>query len=167
MTTTDSTGAPPTQRIEMRATCATCGGTGGTITERNGQNVVNCATCGRYQYCAPKRETGQKPMNLQDRIGIKPSVRARIIRDWDHRCAFCGTDAIDTNGGLHLAHLIDRHDAHRYGLLDDLIDDPVNLVPACAACNLGERPLGPKQLRLIVRFLMIAHRRQAAHADAA
>lgn len=163
----DDAAVSPPATIRMRAFCENCGGQSGTVTDRNGQNVVNCAGCGRYQYCAPKRETGQRPMNLQERIGVKPSVRARILRDWDHRCAYCGTDAFQTNGGLHLAHLIDRQDAHRYGLLDELIDDPVNLVPACAACNLGERTLGPKQLRLIVRFLVISHRKAREELDAA
>lgn len=45
-------------------------------------------------------------------------------------------------------------------MLDALIDDPINLVPACASCNLGEAKLGPRHIRLIVRFMLIDARRR-------
>lgn len=151
---------PPDEPFTMRSPCA-CGCASGYIRPANGQDVVRCAQCGRYAYCAPKAETGKRKLVLAERLGVKPSVRARILREWDHRCAFCGVEAHHTpEGGLHLAHLVDRQDAARYGLLDELIDDPLNLVPGCSACNLGEGKLGPRHIRLIVRFMVIAHARE-------
>lgn len=43
----------------MRAPCG-CGSTWGRITVANGQNVVRCFSCDRFQYNAPKAETGQR-----------------------------------------------------------------------------------------------------------
>lgn len=146
---------------EMRAPCQWCGDASrrGTLATVNGQNVVRCAVCERACYNAPKRETGERPFVLTERTGIRPSVRARIMRECGYRCVFCGADGT-VEGGLHLAHLIDRQDAARYGLLDELIDDPVNLTVACAECNLGAASLGTLPISLIVRALLVMHRKQ-------
>ena len=153
--------------IQMRQPCKYgCGTTDGTATLTGFQDVVRCDQCGRAQDNAPRTETGHKQISLKERLGVDVTTRLRLIRMWDHRCAFCGTNDFKKNGELQLAHLISRKDADRYGLLDELIDDPVNLVPACAACNLGDR-LGPMQIRLLARLLMIQHRRQREMQEAA
>jgi hypothetical protein len=160
MTTVDHT--PPTtpRPVEMRQPCKYgCGTTDGYATLKGFQDVVRCGACGRAQYNMPRTESGMRPISLKERIGLDVTTRFQIIRMWDHRCAFCGTDDFQKNGELQLAHLISRKDADKYGLLDELIDDPVNLVPSCAACNLGDR-MGPMQIRLLARLLMIQHRRQ-------
>jgi hypothetical protein len=128
------------------------------IEVRGGQNVLRCGRCGRFAYNVPKLETGQQPASLTDRLGVTPSARARIFRAWDHRCAWCGVPAHEAEGGLHLGHLVGRELAERFGLLDALIDHPVNLAPECARCNLGARMLGPLPLRLLVRAMLITVR---------
>lgn len=169
MTTVDHT-PPPTddpapRPVEMRQPCKYgCGTTRGTATLKGFQDVVRCDDCGRAQYNMPRTESGIRPISLKERVGLDVTTRFRIIREWDHRCAFCGTNDFKKNGELQLAHLISRKDAARYGLLDELIDDPVNLVPSCAACNLGDR-LGPMQVRLLARMLIIQHRRQREHRE--
>jgi ribonuclease HI len=46
------------EAFTMRAPCRWCGGETGTITQKSGQDCVYCV-CGRYQYNAPKSETGR------------------------------------------------------------------------------------------------------------
>lgn len=152
--------APVPDPYEMRDPCRHCGHQHGYITPANGQDVVRCTQCNQWAYNAPKAESGKKRLTLTDRQGVTPSTRARILREWDNRCFSCGTEAHQAPGGLHLGHLIDRSLADRYGLLDELIDDPVNLVPQCATCNLGEAHLKPRPMRLIVRALLVMHRHQ-------
>lgn len=41
--------------IRLRVACR-CGHMGGLVRRTGGQYVVRCAGCGRYQYCAPRRE---------------------------------------------------------------------------------------------------------------
>lgn len=44
--------------MSLRAPCG-CGSTFGTIRRKAGQDVVRCAKCSAYQYCAPRTETGR------------------------------------------------------------------------------------------------------------
>ncbi|MDG4821270.1 hypothetical protein O7635_05310 [Asanoa sp. WMMD1127] len=42
----------------MRRPCTACGCALGVIKRKAGQDVVRCQGCNRYQYCAPRSETG-------------------------------------------------------------------------------------------------------------
>lgn len=142
------------QTITMRSPCHLCGGDQGAITTKNGQDVVRCATCDEYMYCAPRTETGRAVRSLSSRPGIKPSARARILAEHDHACITCGRRAPDV--ALDLGHLISREDAERCGFLDDpIIDSEWNLAPQCQECNSGQRPHGSAGIRLIYRALVM------------
>lgn len=147
---------------KMRAPCQWClretvQWTEGTVEHKNGQDVVRCSRCKRHCYNAPLTETGRRPLTLATRDGVTPKERARILRAWGHRCFSCHIDEqhAQAEGGLHLAHLISREHAQRYGLLDRYIDDPINLVPMCPACNIGERTLPPRAIPQLVRAIII------------
>jgi hypothetical protein len=46
----------PTTAVPMRTPCYACGHPDGTVARKSQQAVVTCAQCGRYAYCAPKRD---------------------------------------------------------------------------------------------------------------
>lgn len=120
----------------MREPCAGCGATVGRITTRNGQDVVECAGCGRYGYCASTDETGRAARTLATRPTVKPSIRATIFERHGYVCVVCGRRPPAVT--LEVAHLIPREVAARFGFLDWLIDADVNLAPMCPECNSGE-----------------------------
>jgi 5-methylcytosine-specific restriction endonuclease McrA len=135
---------------EMRTPCGKCGNRYGTITTKHLQDVVNCAVCGTYAYCAPRVETGRAQRTLRTRPDIAPSRRWRILETHDHKCVGCGA-----SGDLQLDHLISRSDADAHGFLDSIIDSDDNLAPMCPECNSGKRPTGSASIRLMYRLLTI------------
>jgi len=141
--------------IPLRATCS-CGGETGKITERSGQDCVYCADCHRWQYNAPRVETGRKQRSLASREGITPSTRARIFARHDHACISCGARPPDIF--LTLEHLISREMADKHGFLDELIDSEWNLAPMCEECNSGHRWINEAPIRLLYRCIQIADR---------
>lgn len=139
--------------MELRTPCS-CGGATGTINTRSGQDCVYCNDCRRWQYNAPRTETGREVRSLASRPDIKPSLRAAILAEHDHACVSCGRHAPDVV--LELDHLISREDAERNGFLDDpIIDSRWNLAPMCQECNSGKRMLGSVGVRLMYRLLQI------------
>ena len=139
--------------MKLREPCAVCGSDVGDVTEKNGQDVVRC-TCERYQYCAPRTETGRTVRTLASRPTIKPSTRARILAEHDYACITCGRRAPHVD--LDLGHLISREDAERCGFLDDpIIDSEWNLAPQCKECNSGQRVIGSAGIRLIYRAVLM------------
>lgn len=130
-----------------------CGCETGYIVEKGAQDVARCAQCDRYQYCAPRFETGKATRTLASRPGLTPSQRARVLDAHDHACIGCGRRPPAVT--LDLDHLISREDAERHGFLDDLIDSEWNLAPMCAECNSGKRALGSASIRLMYRCLLI------------
>lgn len=156
------TPTPAPDGYEMSRPCQWCATedvewTDGVLEHKNGQDTVRCTRCRRHCYNASRTETGRRPVTLATRDGVTPKQRAAILRQWGHRCFSCHIDETHTQaeGGLHLAHLISREHAARYGILDHYIDDPINLVPMCAACNLGERTLPPRAIPLLARAIII------------
>lgn len=141
--------------ITMRAVCG-CGGEIGLVDERGGQDCVFCASCNRWQYNAPRVETGRKVRTLASREGITPSMRARILDRHDHACIGCGKRPPEVR--LELEHIISRELAAEHDMLDDLIDSEWNLAPMCPECNSGHRWLGRAQVRLMYRCLQMAQR---------
>lgn len=143
-----------TTLYRLRAECSDCGRHYGHIEPRNGQNVVYCG-CGRYQYNAPKAETGDAPRSLARRESIKPKRWIRLLELHGHACFNCGARPPDVI--LHAGHLISRKDAETHGFLDEIIDSDVNLVPMCETCNAGYGR-SSVALTLMYRALVIKHR---------
>lgn len=138
--------------LTLRAACP-CGGTTGRIVTRSGQDVVYCNDCDRYQYNAPRLETGRAQRSLASRPGITVSQRARVLAVHDYACVSCGRRPPDIE--LQLAHIISREIAAKYEMLDALIDSEWNLAPMCAECNSGDAFVSEPSVRLMYRVLMI------------
>ena len=119
----------------MRAPCADCGSAFGSVTERNGQDTVRCAECYKYQYNAPRVETGREQRSVSTtHAAIKPKQRARIIDRAHGRCESCGRK----EGVLHVGHWLSVDSAMSLGLSEAEINDDENLYIACEECNLGQ-----------------------------
>ena len=141
----------------MREPCRRCLHPHGTLTEKNGQDVVRCAECDTYAYCAPRTETGREQRTLRTRPDIKPSQRARIfLRDGD-ACVICHTDRAVLNVG----HLIDVDSGRAEGLTDRELFDDENLAVMCEECNSGisNQPL---PLKITARILAMRLKRRAS-----
>lgn len=135
----------------MRAPCAACGGTAGLVLERNGQDTVRCAQCNRFQYNAPRTETGREHRSVTTvHAAIKPKQRARIILRDGGRCILCGA-----TGNLHVGHLVSVDAGMRFGLTDAEINDDENLVAQCEECNLG---IGSEPMPLRVAIVVLRAR---------
>ena len=117
----------------LRAPCAHCGNLEGLITEVSGQAVVRCSECSRFQYNAPKTETGVKPRTVAGtHDGISPSKRSRILERATGRCELCGSSQ-----NLHVGHLLSVLDGQAAGFSDYEINSDDNLAALCESCNLG------------------------------
>lgn len=135
---------------QLRRSCAACNGTEGRIETKNGQDCVYCATCGRWQYNAPKTETGREVRTVTTvHEGIKPKQRARILLRASGRCELCGK----SDSPLHVGHLLSVKHGLMQGLTELELNDDENLAAFCDECNLG---LGdePVPLRLAIAITM-------------
>jgi 5-methylcytosine-specific restriction endonuclease McrA len=145
---TDLTAVPAgTTPYPLRKPCL-CSAETGYIREQSGQQVVYCTLCHRYQYCAPKAETGLPQRSVRNRPELKPSKRARIIDRDNGACVGCHrADVI-----LHVGHLLSVEDGRRLGASEDEIWSDENLAAMCEECNLG---FGKHtvSLRLVYRIL--------------
>lgn len=138
----------------MRKACAKCGSTEGRIETKSGQDMVVCV-CGRWQYNAPKVETGRKPRTVTAVHNlISPSQRARIITRATGRCELCGS-----RDNLHVGHLLSVEAGLNAGMTEAEINHDENLAAMCDACNLG---LGSHvvPLRLAVSLLLVRMKTQ-------
>jgi len=140
----------------LRAPCKRCGFEVGTITTKQGQDVVTC-TCGLYSHAAPKAETGREQRTLRTRPDIKPGQRARIFLRDGAACYMCHRD--DTQ--LDVGHLIAVDLGRKGGMTDEEIWHDDNLVVMCAACNSGLSN-APIPLRLAMRVWWLHHRSDGA-----
>lgn len=127
--------------------CKYCGATEGTITPRNGQQVVNCAQCAQYLYCAPRTETGEAQRSVTTiHNGISASKRARIFIRGNGQCEVCGG-----RDQLHLGHVVSVDVGFKAGLTDEEINHDNNLYIACEECNLGQgREVLPLRMALAI-----------------
>jgi len=139
----------------LRATCGHCGGAQGRIRKKSDQNCVYCVGCDRWQYNAPKVETGEERRSLSRREAIKPKRWIQLLELHGHACFNCGARPPDVI--LHAAHLISRKDAEAHGFLDEVIDSDTNLVPMCETCNAGYGR-SSVAVALMYRALVIKHR---------
>ena len=134
--------------------CRFCGSTDGILLERNGQNTVYCARCGKHSYNAPKTETGERPRTVSTvRERIKPSQQARIFDRDQGRCLLCGS-----REGLTIGHLLSIDDAVRLGGVGPELHDDANLAAMCEACNLGlgRRSVSPRTYAVLMHRLVLA-----------
>jgi 5-methylcytosine-specific restriction endonuclease McrA len=132
----------------MRAPCKQCGHELGNREDRNGQDVVRCANCNTYCYCAPKDETGTERRQI-GREGMKPSKRAEILMRDGYACVLCrASETI-----LHVGHLVSVDAGIRSGMTEDEVNDDENLAAMCEECNLGlgKQPLPLRTAIAIVR----------------
>ena len=154
---TDSVNPEPEREpYRMRKPCVSCGSEFGRIRETGAQDCVYCL-CGRFQYNAPRVETGKAVRTVTTvHNGIKPKQRARILVERAGcRCELCGS----TKGELHVGHLLSVEVGLKQGLTEDELNDDENLAAMCAECNLG---IGrnPIPLRLAVALQMARVRRK-------
>lgn len=152
----------------MRQPCK-CGSVDGTITTKGGQDIVHCAACRKWQYNAPKTETGRSPRPT-GRDDLPASQKARIRERDGNRCIICGATAAEAT--LHVSHIASVKDIERLKntvdallienitnkdeaskaakciglLLRHYVNTDGNLFVSCDACNLGqgERTIAPK-----------------------
>ncbi len=152
------TGKPPIESYRMRAPCAACGSEIGTLTETGAQDVVRCI-CGKFQYNAPRVETGKAVRSTSTvHAAIKAGTRASVLIRGNCRCEICGKRVTDTTTELHVGHVVSVKRGIEMGLSDAEINDEENLMSQCAECNLG-MAAEPLPLRLLVNVLMARLRR--------
>lgn len=146
----------PPPAFRMRKPCGYCGCEDGRIQERGSQDCVYCFGCDRFQYNAPRAETGKPVRSVtSNRAGIKPSQRARIIVERAScRCELCGTNKSE----LHVGHLLSIDEGLKQGFTEQELNHDENLAAMCAECNLGIGK-NPVPLRLAVALQMARIRR--------
>jgi 5-methylcytosine-specific restriction endonuclease McrA len=139
----------------MRKPCS-CGNADGVIRPTGGQDCVYCAACSRFQYNAPRTETGREKRSVSTvHSALKPKRRAQVLLRANGACELCHTSGAE----LHVGHLLSVDDALKSGLTDEEINSLDNLCAMCAECNLG---LGKETvpLRLAVSMVMARVRNQ-------
>jgi len=124
--------------IKLRKPCNNCGCLMGSFVATNGQCVVRCNICERYQYNAPKSETGRQTRSVESRQGIKPSKRARILERANGRCEICGRSPAEHNIVLVLGHVLSVDEGKKLKFTDDVLNSDDNLISSCEECNLGQ-----------------------------
>lgn len=131
------TGLPPKQPIRMRARCK-CGSVDGYITETGAQDVVRCSSCNRFQYNAPRVETGKAVRSVSTvHAAITGRQRAEVLLRAQFRCEMCGHRPTKETDELHVGHFISVKSGLEFGMTDEQINSIENLFCQCAQCNLG------------------------------
>jgi len=139
--------------IALRKRCV-CGGENGRIQTRSGQDCVFCEACSKWQYNAPKVETGRAVRSVSTtHEAIKPAQRSRIIERANCRCERCGKPASKSVTGLHVGHILSVAEAHKQGLEDSIINSDENLICECDECNLGHGK-GVLPVRFLIALLV-------------
>ena len=116
----------------MRAPCRFCGCLVGRIRPSSNQDCVYCRDCGRFQYNAPRTETGREQRTLQSVRHVTPSQRSRVLERAHSRCETCGRD-----GELTMGHILSVKDGFDF-LTDVQLNSDENLIAQCAECNSGQ-----------------------------
>lgn len=139
---------------ELRKPCSGCDSTSGYIESKGTQDVVRCSSCERFQYNAPRTETGKRKRSVSTvHAAIKPKIRARILLRANGHCELCGA-----SGELHVGHLLSVKRGLAEGMTEAELNSDENLCAMCPECNLG---LGkePVPIRFAVAILMARLRR--------
>ena len=123
-------------KLDLRVPCV-CGSWEGFAVEKSGQDVVRCRECSRFQYNAPRTETGKRQRSVSTtHAAIKPKQRARILNRDARRCVMCGQSA--EHAVVNVGHIVSVEEGHLQELPDELINADENLVTMCEECNLGQ-----------------------------
>jgi 5-methylcytosine-specific restriction endonuclease McrA len=131
----------------LRAPCV-CGSELGVVLERNGQDTVRCARCEKFQYNAPRVETGRVQRSVSTvHAAIRPKQRARILERAGARCEVCGA-----RDRLHVGHILAVAVGLSYGLTEVELNHDENLLALCEECNLGQGG-APMSLRLAIAIV--------------
>ena len=141
---------------EMRAPCRYCHELAGRIVGRSGQDCVYCLRCDRWQYNAPRTETGRKQRTVRTvHDDIKPSVRFKVLQRARGHCEMPGCGA---TGDLHIAHLLSVKDGFEAGIPEAQLNGPANLCALCPECNLGQgvAPMDPLIYMALMRKWLAA-----------
>jgi len=144
--------------IQMRAVCTGgCkdhatgkGWTQGESKSVAGQNTVRCTLCRKWQYNAPKSETGEEQRHIKTRDNIKAATRARILTRANGLCELCGVSSKISI--LHVSHILSVDDSHCTDITPEEVNHDDNLASLCEACNLGMGKLSFNP-RLYLRLL--------------
>lgn len=121
----------------MRKPCGSCGVQLGRIEEKGAQDCVYCLGCDRWQYNAPRVETGKSIRTVTTvHNGVRPKQRMRILVRANRRCELCGATPSDT-AKLHVSHMLSVADGLTMGLDETVINSDENLLCLCDECNLG------------------------------
>jgi hypothetical protein len=134
--------------IALRLPCMKCNGSNGHIETRNGQDCVFC-DCGRYQYNAPKSETGREVRSVRTRQDISPSQRYRVMERANRTCELCNKK--DCN--LHVDHALSVDAAKSQGLNESIYNSDENLIVLCEECNSGKSDMA-LPVRILIGILM-------------
>lgn len=127
---------------QMRKPCAVCGCPTGRIETKGQQDCVFCSECGKFQYNAPRTETGKETRAVTTiHNGISPKQRARILTRDGFACIICHNH----NAPIQVGHLLSVKAAfslHEAGMLakpltDEQINSDENLAAMCEECNSG------------------------------
>ena len=149
-TTLDHTESTRTEHPhDLRKPCSKCGSATGRIATKAGQDCVYCLQCGRFQYNAPRTETGRTTRSVTTvHSAIKARQRARIIMRATGRCELCGSQK-----NLHVGHLLSVEAGLKLGLTEVELNDDENLAAMCERCNLGIGKI-PVPARLLAALIM-------------
>lgn len=127
-----------TTAISLRKPCHNCGHDSGYVETKNGQDCVYCWLCSRWQYNAPKVETGRDQRTVATvHEGLSAKKRARVILRATGRCELCGRRPNGVEESLHVAHLLSVKDGLNGGLDESTLNSDENLAALCDTCNLG------------------------------
>ena len=135
----------------MRSPCSKCGSTLGTIKPTGVQDCVYC-DCGKFQYNAPRVETGKEVRSVQTTHKlITPAVRAKVLLRASGRCELCGRTETSA-AGMHVGHILSVEHGMAQGLTEVELNAETNLCALCAECNIGMGSIN-LPIRLIVAML--------------
>lgn len=140
-----------TETYVMRKPCPACGSQAGRLEPKGAQDCIYCE-CGRWQYNAPRVETGKEVRTVTTvHNGIKPKQRARILQAANGRCELCGKSG--ESAILHVGHIVSVEEGLKSGLSEVELNDDENLMSLCDECNLG---IGsePVLLKFAIRVYM-------------
>lgn len=135
--------------FKMRKECHGCSCPEGVIRERGFQDCVFCIQCGKFQYNAPRVETGKSVRSVTTvHNGISPRKRADVLMRAGGACELC--HAVKH---LDVAHLLSVKTGLEHGMTEAILNSEENLAAMCAECNagIGSRPV---PLRIAISIVL-------------
>lgn len=133
---------------QMRKPCSECGCAFGVIRTVGFQDTVRCHQCGKFQYNAPRQETGKPQMHVPTREAVKLATRTIVLLRANGACEVCHNRDVP----LSVGHLLSLDAGRAQGMTDEELNHEENLAAMCDACNLG---IGrnPVPMRLMMAML--------------